>query len=209
VGQQEFWSLKLNVSPATLIPRPETELLVELVLAKITTTEAIGIDLGTGTGAIALALASERPNWQLLGIDFSEAAVALASKNQQQLALANATFVYSSWLTGVDAAYRKKCDFIVSNPPYIDSQDPHLEQGDVRFEPKSALVAPNKGLQDIITITEQSRDFLQPQGLLLFEHGFEQGSAVRNILADCGFVSITTDVDLAGLDRVTSGHWPA
>jgi len=209
VGQQEFWSLRLNVSGATLIPRPETELLVELVLDKVTKVDAIGIDLGTGTGAIALALASEQPKWQLLGIDFSEPAVVLARKNQQQLALANAQFIQSSWLTAVDDKYRHRCDFIVSNPPYIDTDDPHLELGDVKFEPKSALVAANNGLQDIIDISQQSCDYLKPDGLLLFEHGFEQGAAVRQILADFGYLSITTDLDLAGLDRVTSGRKPS
>ena len=209
VGKQEFWSLALSVSAATLIPRPETELLVELVLDNVTATKAVGIDLGTGTGAIALARASEQPNWQLLGVDFSEPAVMLANKNKQQLAIANAEFIQSSWLSSVGRQYRHSCDFIVSNPPYIDSNDPHLQLGDVRFEPKSALVAANNGLQDIIDITEQSCDYLKPDGLLLFEHGFEQGPAVRQILTDCGFVGVVTDRDLAGLDRVTSGRRPS
>jgi len=209
VGKQEFWSLALSVSPATLIPRPETELLVELVLDNVTATKAVGIDLGTGTGAIALALASEQPKWQLLGVDFSEPAVTLAHKNQQQLAINNAQFVQSSWLSAVDSQYRHSCDFIVSNPPYIDTEDPHLQLGDVRFEPKSALVSANNGLQDIIDITEQSCDYLKPDGLLLFEHGFEQGPAVRQILLDCGFIGVVTDIDLAGLDRVTSGRRPS
>lgn len=208
IGKQEFWSLELTVGAATLIPRPETELLVELVLEKINAPGAIGIDLGTGTGAIALALASEQPQWQLLGIDFSQQAVELANRNKQQLAMVNVEFLQSSWLTNVASKYRLACDFIVSNPPYIDGDDPHLSQGDVRYEPESALVAANNGYQDIIDITRQSIEFLKPEGILLFEHGFEQGARVRSILAGSGYVSITTVTDLAGHDRVTLGYKP-
>lgn len=203
VGKQEFWSLELNVSPATLIPRPETELLVELVLEKIAACHAVGIDLGTGTGAIALAIASERPQWQLVGVDYSEQAVELANLNQQQLAIANVDFLQSSWLSKVDDKYLGACDFIVSNPPYIDAEDPHLSLGDVRYEPKSALVAENDGYQDIIDIARQSQKFLKPEGILLFEHGFEQGAQVRAILDEYGYGGIRTVTDLAGLERVT------
>ncbi len=205
VALQEFWSLPLKVASSTLIPRPETELLVELVLEHISKPNAFGIDLGTGTGAIALALASEQPQWQLLGIDYSDDAVALAQSNQQQLAITNVNFLQSSWLSNLDSNHYASCDFIVSNPPYIDAQDPHLAQGDVRFEPLSALVAKNNGFQDIIDITEQSRQFLKLDGMLLFEHGFEQGKKVRDILTAAGFDSATTIKDLAGLDRATFG----
>lgn len=205
IGQQEFWSLMLKVSPATLIPRPETELLVELVLEHVKASQAVGIDLGTGTGAIALALASEQPHWQLLGVDFNQQAVSLAQTNQQQLAINNVEFIQSSWLTKVALSYHHACDFIVSNPPYIDGEDPHLSAGDVRFEPKSALVAAQNGFQDIIDITKQSLNFLKPKGILLFEHGFEQGAGVRKILSNHGFNSIVTLPDLAGHDRVTLG----
>ncbi|NRA59658.1 MAG: peptide chain release factor N(5)-glutamine methyltransferase [Psychrobium sp.] len=203
VQTQEFWSLSLRVAPSTLIPRPETELLVETVLELVSTPKAMGIDLGTGTGAIALALASEQPQWSLLGIDYSEQAVALAQSNQQQLAIENATFLQSSWLENVDKQWLGTCDFIVSNPPYIDENDPHLAQGDVRFEPLSALVAKNDGLQDIMDITAQAVDYLKVGGYLLFEHGFEQAESVRNILTMAGFVEAATLKDLAGLDRVT------
>jgi len=203
VGTQEFWSLPLKVAPSTLIPRPETELLVETILDKFQVSQATGIDLGTGTGAIALALASEQPQWQLLGVDFSDHAVALAQENQQTLGIDNVEFVQSSWLTNIDKSWLASCDFIVSNPPYIDSQDPHLSQGDVRFEPSSALVSSNHGLQDIIDIAKQSLAFLKPNGLLLLEHGFEQGDSVRAILTAQGYGSAVTLKDLAGLDRIT------
>jgi len=203
IGEQEFWSLPLKVAPSTLIPRPETELLVETVLEKLVLTHAKGIDLGSGTGAIALALASEKPQWSLLGLDFNYDAVALAKHNKQSLALENVDFIQSSWLENVDQCWRGQCDFIVSNPPYIDQYDPHLSQGDVRFEPSSALIAATNGLQDIIDICEQASDFLKPGGYLLFEHGFEQGHDVRRVLSAAGYLNGKTLTDLAGLDRVT------
>ncbi|MDP2560941.1 peptide chain release factor N(5)-glutamine methyltransferase [Psychrobium sp. 1_MG-2023] len=205
VGEQEFWSLPLSVAPSTLIPRPETELLVETILDRVILPHARGIDLGTGTGAIALALASEQPSWSILGVDYSDEAVVLARTNQNKLALTNVSFVQSSWLTNIDESWLQQCDFIVSNPPYIDESDPHLVEGDVRFEPHSALIAANNGLQDIIDITKQSIHFLKPQGILLFEHGFEQGKAVRSILESHHFNQVITLQDLAGLDRVTLG----
>jgi len=208
VGQQEFWSLPLKVAPSTLIPRPETELLVETVLDKLALTNAKGIDLGTGTGAIALALASEQPHWKLLGVDFNHEAVALAQENQQALSIKNVEFLQSSWLANVDGNWRNQCDFIVSNPPYIDKLDIHLSQGDVRFEPSSALIAENNGLQDIIDITQQSLGYLKPNALLLLEHGYEQGIAVCDILTSFGYHNTVTLQDLAGLDRITLGYAP-
>lgn len=208
VGEQEFWSLPLKVAPSTLIPRPETELLVETILDRLTLTNAKGIDLGTGTGAIALALASEQPTWQLLGVDFNHDAVELATQNKHALSIGNVEFVQSSWLSNIDPKWRNRCDFIVSNPPYIDKQDPHLSQGDVRFEPSSALVADSQGLQDIIDIAKQSLEYLKPNALLLLEHGFEQGYAVRNILSSSGYQHIATLQDLAGLDRITIATSP-
>jgi len=208
VGEQEFWSLPLKVAPSTLIPRPETELLVETILEKILLVDAKGIDLGTGTGAIALALASEQAKWQLLGVDFNHDAVVLAQQNQGNLSINNVEFVQSSWLANVDQRWRGCCDFIVSNPPYIDPTDPHLSQGDVRFEPSSALVAENHGLQDIIDIAKQSLNFLKPNAILLLEHGFEQGNAVRDILSGHGYNDPVTIKDLAGLDRVTFAYAP-
>lgn len=203
IGEQEFWSLPFKVSPATLIPRADTEILVEAVLEHINTPHAKGIDLGTGTGAIALSLAHEMPQWSLLGIDYSHDAVALAEENKQALAIKNSQFIQSSWLDNVDASWLGQCDFIVSNPPYIDENDPHLLQGDVRFEPASALIADNNGLQDYIDIMITAKPFLKAEGYLLFEHGFEQGPAVTSLFLSHGYSHISTVVDLAGNDRVT------
>lgn len=208
VGEQEFWSLPLAVSPATLIPRPETELLVELVLSLVEQSHAKGVDLGTGTGAIALALASERPEWELLGVDIQSAAVELAQSNRDKLNLNNVSFVQGSWFEPVALALPGKLDFVVSNPPYIDGEDPHLQQGDVRFEPHSALVASRQGLADLELIARCARDYLNVGGVLLLEHGFEQGDAVGNILQEHGYTQIRTESDLAGQPRVTLGQWP-
>jgi len=203
IGQQEFWSLPFKVSPATLIPRADTEVLVETVLNHITQTNAKGIDLGTGTGAIALSLASEMPNWLLLGIDYSDDAVLLAKENQQHLSIDNAQFIQSSWLENVDESWLGQCDFIVSNPPYIDKNDPHLVQGDVRFEPASALIADNNGLQDYIDIMSSAKPFLKSGAYLLFEHGFEQALAVTSLFEAHGYSNISTVKDFSDNDRVT------
>lgn len=203
IGQQEFWSLPFKVSPATLIPRADTEVLVETVLNHITQTGAKGIDLGTGTGAIALSLASEMPNWLLLGIDYSHDAVLLAKENQQHLSIDNAQFIQSSWLENVDESWLGQCDFIVSNPPYIDKNDPHLVQGDVRFEPASALIADNNGLQDYIDIMSSAKPFLKSGAYLLFEHGFEQALAVTSLFETHGYSNISTVKDFSNNDRVT------
>ena len=209
VGEQEFWSLPLAVAPSTLIPRPETELLVELVLELVTIPEARGVDLGTGTGAIALALASERPDWQLLGVDIKAEAVSLATRNRDKLNLANAAFVEGSWFDPVQLALPGQLDFVVSNPPYIDSEDPHLSEGDVRFEPHSALVAPKNGLLDLELIAHRATHYLAPNGWLLMEHGYQQGEAVQALLTAAGYASVRTVRDLAGQPRVTLGQWPA
>ena len=206
LGERGFWSLGLQVSPATLIPRPETELLVETALSLLADRNAARvIDLGTGTGAIALALACERPDWQLLGCDVQPEAVALAERNRQRHQLGNVEFVQSSWFAAIAP---QRFDAIVSNPPYIDATDPHLAQGDVRFEPKSALVADNQGMADIEHISAASLAYLAPGGYLLFEHGYQQGRAVQSCLAAEGFVGIKTIQDLSGLDRVTLGRAP-
>lgn len=205
-GERGFWSLDLQVSPATLIPRPDTELLVEAVLALLADHDtAKVIDLGTGTGAIALALAAERRDWALLGCDVQEEAVALAERNRQRYQLTNVELIQSNWF---DAVAPQRFDAIVSNPPYIDVNDPHLSMGDVRFEPKTALVADNHGMADIEHITAASLGFLVPGGYLLFEHGFQQATAVRACLAASGFVEINTLQDLSGLDRVSTGRLP-
>lgn len=205
VGEREFWSLPLKVAPHTLIPRPDTERLVELALQKIPAEPCSVLDLGTGTGAIALAIASERPDLQVTGIDLRPEAAQLARDNSQNLQITNTRFLSGSWYSPLTADERFAV--IVSNPPYIDKTDPHLEQGDVRFEPKSALVADENGLADIRIISEQGRQFLQQGGWLLMEHGFEQGEAVRDILLELGYSQVSTAQDYAGLDRVTMGCW--
>ncbi|MBL5828009.1 peptide chain release factor N(5)-glutamine methyltransferase [Serratia sp. T13T92] len=205
VGEREFWSLPLSVSPATLIPRPDTECLVELALERLPATPCAILDLGTGTGAIALALASERPDCQLTGIDLQSEAVALAQHNAQKLAINNARFLQGSWFTPVAG---QKFALIASNPPYIDEADPHLGQGDVRFEPGSALVAADQGLADLAAIVQQAADYLEPQGWLLLEHGWQQGESVRTLLNAAGFIAVATHRDYGGNDRVTLGQKP-
>ncbi|MBV1921232.1 MAG: peptide chain release factor N(5)-glutamine methyltransferase [Pseudomonadales bacterium] len=203
VGEQEFWSLPLKVNGYTLIPRPETELLVELALEKVTKKNATVLDLGTGSGAIPLALKSERPGWQIIGLDFSQDALDVAKGNADKLELA-VDFFQSNWFENVtDELF----DIVISNPPYIDGADKHLSEGDVRFEPDTALVADEQGYGDIRRISGEASRFLVDGGLLMFEHGFEQGSGVRRILKDNQFDEIETIKDLAGLDRVTLGCW--
>lgn len=201
-GEREFWSLLLKVSPVTLIPRPDTERLVELALERIPAAGGKILDLGSGTGAIALALASERHDCQVTGVDYQLAAVELAQHNAVRLNINNAEFIQSDWYSSLSG---QQFALIVSNPPYIDSQDPHLQQGDVRFEPESALIAGEQGLADIRYITEQSKTHLMPGGWLLFEHGWQQASAVRGIFQRNGFSHIATFNDYAGNERVTLG----
>ncbi|RHW75431.1 peptide chain release factor N(5)-glutamine methyltransferase [Colwellia sp. RSH04] len=202
VGTKEFWSLPLLVSPATLIPRPDTETLVELVLELYQSQQALHcLDLGTGTGAIALALASENPSWHFDAVDFSSEAVSLAKLNSQQLNLTNVQVFQSDWYSNV--AEDKKYDLIVSNPPYIDEQDEHLAQGDVRFEPKSALVADEQGLKDIKIIIENAKQHLKTNGALFIEHGFAQGELVCDILTGFGYQNAQTVTDLNGQDRIS------
>jgi release factor glutamine methyltransferase len=201
VGVKEFWSLPFKVSPATLIPRPDTEILVESVLEHFGELDSIQcLDLGTGTGAIALALASEQPHWKIDAIDYNIDAVKLAKQNAQDLDLTQVNIFQSNWFSAVN---EKKFDIIVSNPPYIDALDEHLNQGDVRFEPDSALIADEHGLGDIKHIAKQALNFLNTSGAIFFEHGFEQGEAVRNILAALGYESAKTVRDLNNHERIT------
>ncbi|WP_346797527.1 peptide chain release factor N(5)-glutamine methyltransferase [Halomonas sp. Bachu 37] len=204
VGEREFWGLRLETSPDTLIPRPDTETLVEAALAHAATDQGRLLDLGTGTGAIALAFASERPAWQVLGVDVRQTAAALAQRNAQRLGLSNATFQCSDWFSSLAA---EEFDLVVSNPPYIAADDPHLKQGDVRFEPASALVAAEAGLADLYYLIEATPRFLVPGGWLLLEHGHTQAALVQKALEEAGYRHISSRHDLGGHARVTMGHW--
>jgi len=204
-GEREFWSLPLKVNNSTLIPRPDTEVLVEITLEQVlekTQSKLHILDLGTGTGAIILALASELPKAVCVGVDANEEAVKLANINREYLALDNVQIKQSNWFDNV----QEKFDIIVSNPPYIDENDQHLSQGDVRFEPLSALVANEQGLSDIRHICENANMYLKTDGCLLFEHGFEQAESVQKILESNGFVNVKIHQDYAGNDRVTLGY---
>lgn len=204
-GEREFWSLKLSVNNSTLIPRPDTELLVEQSLQLPLPENTHVLDLGTGTGAIALALASEQPHWQITAVDVVDEAVALAERNRQQLQLNNVQIAKSSWYQQLSPD--RRFHLIVSNPPYIDPVDPHLSQGDVRFEPQSALTAANHGLADIEIIAAGAQSFLEDEGFLLVEHGYDQGEQVRTVFAKQGFNDVHTVQDLANNDRVTIGRY--
>ncbi|MCW2480684.1 peptide chain release factor N(5)-glutamine methyltransferase [Candidatus Symbiopectobacterium sp. NZEC135] len=206
-GEREFWSLPLAVSPATLIPRPDTECLVEQALQCMALFSAPTVlDLGTGTGAIALALASERPDCNVTGVDVQPDAVALAQRNAATLHLSNVQFLHGSWFAPVAPM---RFSVIVSNPPYIDAEDIHLREGDVRFEPRSALVAAEGGLADLRWIIQQAPQYLKKAGWLLLEHGWQQGEAVRQLLQQRGFEQVATCRDYGGNERVTLGQWPA
>lgn len=202
LGEKEFWSLPLYVDESTLIPRPETELLVELVLALDVPRRRL-LDLGTGTGAIALALARELPDADILAVDSSLDAVALAQKNQARLSCPNIQIKHSDWFSSIT---ENEFDIIVSNPPYIDRDDPHLQKGDVSFEPHSALVAADNGLADIHHIIREAHGFLCLAGVLLLEHGFQQGVAVRELFNRYGFLNVETRQDIDGRDRVSLGY---
>ena len=205
LGQQGFWSLDLEVSPDTLIPRPDTEVLVETALALPLADEVRVLDLGTGTGAIALALAHERPRWQVSGVDRIPAAVELAQRNAQRLRLGNVGFQQSHWFAALTG---QRFELIVSNPPYIAGSDRHLDEGDVRFEPRSALVAGADGLDDIRELIAAAPAHLQPGGWLWLEHGFEQAAAVRELLVRQGFIEVESRQDLGGHARISGGRWP-
>lgn len=203
IGVREFWSLPLFVSPATLIPRPDTECLVEQALARLPATACRILDLGTGTGAIALALAVERPDCEVVAVDRMADAVALALRNKAHLAIPNIRILQSDWFSALQG---QSFEMIVSNPPYIDAQDPHLSQGDVRFEPLSALVADDQGMADIAHIIAQARHALTPGGFLLLEHGWQQGALVRDAFSQAGYTQIETCRDYGDNERITLGR---
>lgn len=206
-GQRDFWSLTLKVTPATLIPRPETELLVEEALRNV----PVGVrwyllDLGTGSGAIALALAKERPQCILTATDISRSALAVARENAKRLEIHNLAFMQGQWFTPVSG---RRFAMIVSNPPYVPNDDPHLNAGDLRFEPRHALTGGPDGLAAIRKIVLRAPSHLDRGGALLLEHGYDQGERVRELLSAAGFSAIKTLRDLAGSERVTSGRFEA
>jgi release factor glutamine methyltransferase len=209
IGFREFWTLNLKVSPTTLIPRPDTETLVEHALSLVfgltsKETRLKGLDLGTGTGAIALSLASELTSWDWLGADFIAEAVSLAEENTKLNDIINCKIIQSDWFDNIPDT---KFNLIVSNPPYIDESDPHLSQGDVRFEPLTALTAADNGLSDIKKIVSQAKCYLHDNGLLIIEHGNTQAKAVQDIFIQNGYRNISTVKDLSLNDRITVGYF--
>jgi len=205
LGKQGFYSLDLSVNRHSLIPRADTETLVDACLQRLPASPLGVLDLGSGSGAIALALAKERPNWQVLGVDKSLEAVQLAESNRRQLVLANARFLQSDWFS---ALHGERFAAIVSNPPYIALDDPHLAQGDLRFEPRTALASGEDGLDDLRHICRHAPNFLEKNGWLLLEHGWQQAQAVRGLLKENGFVQVESLRDLGGNFRVSLGRLP-
>lgn len=205
-GQREFWSRPFIVSPDVLIPRPDTELLIDITQQKFTADQAFAIlDLGTGSGAIAITLALEFSNASVTAVDSSIKALAIANKNSRQLNANRVEFIHSDWFEQVPI---KAFDIIISNPPYICQTDPHLLDGDVRFEPNSALVAMDDGLLDIKHIISNAHKYLKSDGVLLFEHGYQQGVQVKNLLELSGFKSTEQFQDIQGHTRATLGKKP-
>ena len=206
-GVREFWSLLLTVTPDTLIPRPETETLVELALARIAVDIPCRVaDLGTGSGAIALAIASERQHCEVIATDASTAALAVARSNAERLGIRNVQFLAGHWCEPLPAT---PFDIILSNPPYIDPHDPHLADGDVRYEPRSALIAGGEGMDELAQIASCAFAQLKPGGWLAVEHGFDQGDRTLRLLHSTGYAEVSDHPDAAGLSRVTLGRRPA
>ena len=218
LGEREFFGLMFKVTPDTLIPRSETELLVELALQRVPSpspptymgeggcrrgNEFRILDLGTGSGAIALAIAHAHPAAEVLACDVSHAALEVARENMQRLGISNIAFMQSNWFSALDA---QRFDLIVSNPPYIAAGDPHLQQGDVCFEPASALASGVDGLRDICHIVNRAQAHLQPNGWLLLEHGYTQAAQVRELLRQAEFDEVFSAQDMAGIERVSGGH---
>lgn len=204
LGVREFFGLDFKVTPATLIPRPDTELLVELALQRIPQQGAFRVlDMGTGSGAIALSIAYARPEAEVVAVDASEAALSVAGENAQRLNIANVRLLHSDWFSAIEG---ERFDLIVSNPPYIEVNDVHLLQGDVRFEPLSALASGADGLDDIRRISNEAKTHLASGGWLMFEHGYDQAVRVRQLLQQIGFFDVESLRDLSGIERVTLGR---
>ncbi|ORU91910.1 MAG: protein-(glutamine-N5) methyltransferase, release factor-specific [Cycloclasticus sp. symbiont of Bathymodiolus heckerae] len=203
IGEREFWSRPFKVSADVLIPRPDTELLIEVVLQKFKSPHPITfMDMGTGSGVIGITLALELSNARITATDSSSAALGIAQENAFQLNAKNVEFINSNWFSNIP---NQTFDLIVSNPPYICSNDPHLHEGDVRFEPPSALIAKHSGLQDFEVIAAKAPHFLKPDGILLFEHGYQQGEQVQSLLESSGFKAIEQFQDIQGHTRATLG----
>lgn len=205
IGEREFYGLNFKVTPAVLIPRPETELLVDLALERISVDRpAKVIDLGTGSGAIAIAIAKHRPHADITAVDSSADAVAVARINTRQLNASNVRVIETDWFNGLA---EERFDLIVSNPPYVAAGDPHLTQGDLSFEPRAALTPGGDGLDCIRFITRSAAAHLVAGGMLLLEHGYDQAEACRQLLNNAGFSEVFTRADLAGIMRVSGGVW--
>ncbi|OIR03369.1 release factor glutamine methyltransferase [mine drainage metagenome] len=210
LGEREFFGLSFKVTPDTLIPRPETELLVELSLQCMPPSQPVPggsgrvrvLDLGTGSGAIAICIAHGRPDADVVAVDASEAALRVATGNARLLGIANTRFVHSDWFSGLAG---QRYNLIVSNPPYVAAGDTHLSRGDARFEPISALASGADGLDDIRRIVARAGDFLERDGWLLLEHGYDQADKVRTILQQQGFIGVISAKDIAGIERVSGG----
>lgn len=203
LGEREFWSMDFYVTPDTLIPRPETEVLVELVLdLSRDQPECSILELGTGSGAISVALAKEKPKSQFLAVDKSEAALAIAEKNMIRHQVENIHLMFSDWFQAIP---QTRFDFIISNPPYLETSSPYQHEGDLRFEPKSALLSGPLGTEDLELIISRSQAYLKPEGWLLFEHGFDQAKALREALQEAGYKNIQSWQDISGHERISGG----
>lgn len=207
IGERGFYDLTFKVTPDVLIPRPETELLVDLALSKIPSDQFYRVlDLGTGSGAIAITIAIQRPLAEVVAVDSSSRALAVARKNAEMLYVKNVTFLEGDWYSSFDSA-KDRFGIIVTNPPYVAEGDPHLETGDLRFEPRLALVAPDNGMGHIHEIISCAPAYLEQNGWLLLEHGYNQASVCRRLLEKVGFAHIFSELDLANIDRVSGGKY--
>jgi len=204
-GSRSFWNFELEVNSSTLIPRSDTEILVETALSLLDDQSAQVLELGTGTGAIAFALAVERAQWHILAVDKFTEAIALAQRNRQRLGITQVDIQQSDWFNAISP--NQQFDLFVSNPPYIDAEDPHLSQGDLRFEPQTALVAEAQGYGDIFHIVDTAPDYLAHDGWLLLEHGFEQAERIQHYFLKKGYKRVNTVQDYANLNRVTFAQW--